>query len=152
MTSNFITPEGLKEFEKELEKRLEKKKEIAKAIKSAKEQGDLSENAEYSAAKGQQAENERRVNWLKCVIEKAHVVEKKGKDQVELGCLVELARENEDDQMTVQVVGTHETDPANGKISHYSPLGQAIIGKKKGEKVEVETPNGKEKYEIKDIK
>ena len=150
--SNFITPEGLKEFEKELVERMEKRKTIAQAIKSAKEQGDLSENAEYSAAKAQQAENERRVNWLNCVIDKAHVVEKKGQDQVDLGCLVELAREDEDDNMTVHVVGTHETDPANGKISHQSPLGQAIIGKKKGDKVEVETPNGKEKYEIKDIK
>lgn len=149
--SNFITPEGLKEFEKELKERLEKRKVIAQAIKSAKEQGDLSENAEYSAAKAQQRENEGRVNWLSCVIDKAHVVEKKGQDQVDLGCLVELARENEDG-MTIQVVGTHETDPTNGKISHQSPLGQAIFGKKKGEKIEVDTPNGKEKYEIKDIK
>lgn len=150
--SNFITPEGLKEFEKELAERLEKRRVIAQAIKSAKEQGDLSENAEYSAAKAQQRENESRVNWLSCVIEKAHVVEKKGEDQVDLGCLVELAKENESEKMTVQVVGTHETDPTNGKISHQSPLGQAMIGKKKGEKIEVETPNGKEKYEIKDIK
>lgn len=149
--TNFITPEGLKEFEKELKGRLEKRKVIAQAIKSAKEQGDLSENAEYSAAKAQQRENESRINWLVCVIDKAHVVEKKGEDQVDLGCLVELARENEDN-MTVQVVGTHETDPTNGKISHQSPLGQAIIGKKKGEKVEVETPNGKQKYQIKNIK
>jgi len=149
--TNFITPDGLKEFEKELKERLEKRRKIAQAIKSAKEQGDLSENAEYSAAKAQQRENESRINWLVCVIDKANVVEKKGQDHVELGCLVDLARENADD-MTVQVVGTHETDPANGKISHQSPLGQAIIGKKKGEAVEVETPNGKEKYQIKDIK
>jgi len=148
---NFITPDGLKEFEKELQERLEKRKVIAQHIKSAKEQGDLSENAEYSAAKAQQRENEGRINWLSCVIDKANVVEKQGEDKVELGCLVELARENADD-MTVRVVGTHETDPTNGKISHQSPLGQAIIGKKKGEDVEVETPNGKEKYKIKDIK
>jgi len=150
--SNFITPEGLKEFEKELVERLGKRKIIAQAIKSAKEQGDLSENAEYSAAKAQQAENERRINWLNCVIEKAHVVEKKGQDQVDLGCLVELAKENQKDSMTVKIVGTHETDPTNGKVSHESPLGKAIIGKKKGEKIEVETPNGKDKYEIKSIK
>ena len=150
--TNFITPQGLKEFEKELAERMEKRKEISLAIKNAKEQGDLSENAEYSAAKAQQRENESRLNWLKCVIEKAHVVEKQGEGQVELGCLVELARENENSKMTIQLVGTHETDPSNGKISHQSPLGQAIIGKKKGEKVEVETPNGKENYEIKDIK
>lgn len=150
--TNFITPEGLKEFEKELAERMEKRKEISLAIKNAKEQGDLSENAEYSAAKAQQRENESRLNWLKCVIEKAHVVEKQGEGQVELGCLVELAREKENSKMTIQLVGTHETDPSNGKISHQSPLGQAIIGKKKGEVVEVETPNGKENYEIKDIK
>jgi len=149
---NFITPEGLKEFEKELAERSEKRRIIAQAIKNAKEQGDLSENAEYSAAKAQQAENERRINWLNCVINKAHVVEKKGQDQVDLGCLVELAGGGKDDNMTVQVVGTHETDPTNGKVSHQSPLGKAIIGKKKGDKIEVETPNGKEKYEIKDIK
>jgi len=149
--TNFITPDGLKEFEKELAERLEKRRTIAQAIKSAKEQGDLSENAEYSAAKAQQRENESRINWLVCVVDKAHVVEKQGEDKVELGCLVELARENADD-MTVRVVGTHETDPTNGKISHQSPLGQAIIGKKKGESVEVDTHNGKEKYEIKEIK
>lgn len=131
--------------------RLERRRKIAQAIKSAKEQGDLSENAEYSAAKAQQRENDARINWLNCVIEKAHVVEKQGEDKVELGCLVELAKENEDN-MTVKVVGIHETNPGNGKISHQSPLGQAIIGKKKGERVEVETPSGKEKYEIKDIK
>jgi|WetSurMetagenome_2_1015567.scaffolds.fasta_scaffold844612_1 transcription elongation factor GreA len=150
--TNFITPAGLKVFEKELAERLEKRRIIAKAIKSAKEQGDLSENAEYSAAKAQQRENEGRINWLVCVIDKANVVEKKGEDKVELGCLVDLARENQEGKMTVQLVGTHETDPANGKISHQSPIGQAIIGKKKGDQVEVETPNGKEKYQIKDIK
>lgn len=151
---NFITPEGLKEFEKEYQERLKKRKEIGKAIKQAKEQGDLSENAEYSAAKAQQAENERKLNWLRCVIEKAHVVEKKGMKEVNLGCLVELEKEEnlKKSRLEVQVVGVHEVDPAKGKISHRSPLGEAIIGKKRGEKIEVKTPNGKEKYEIKDIK
>jgi len=151
--SNFITPEGLKEFERELEERLEIRKEIAQSIKSAKEQGDLSENAEYSEAKSKQGENERRMNWLKCVIKKAQVVEKQGRNNVELGCLVELAKKGSTaSDLSFQIVGTHETNPAKGKISCESPLGKALMGKKKGNEVEFETPNGKEKYKIKEIK
>jgi len=152
--SNLITPEGLKNFEAELAERLERRREIAKAIKSAKEQGDLSENAEYSEAKHQLGENEKRINWLRSVIDRASVVKNNGNGCVGVGCLVELKSGDKkaEDKLTVKIVGTHEVNPREGKISHESPLGKAIIGKKKGEKVEVETPSGKEKYEIRDIK
>lgn len=150
--SNLITPEGLKKFEEELAECLEKRREIAKAVKSAKEQGDLSENAEYSEAKRQLGDNEKRINWLRSVIDRASVVENNGNDCVGVGCSVELERENGKEKVSLEIVGTHEVNPAAGRISHESPLGGAIMGKKKGEKVEVETPNGKEKYEIKNIK
>lgn len=150
--SDLITPEGLKKFEAELADCLEKRREIAKAVKGAKEQGDLSENAEYSEAKRQLGENEKRIGWLRSVIDQAKVVKNSGNNCVGVGCSVELERENGKEKIKLEIVGTHEVDPAAGKISHESPLGGAIIGKKKGDKVEVETPNGKEKYEIKEIK
>jgi len=149
---SLITPEGLKKFEAELAECLKKRREIAKAVKSAKEQGDLSENAEYSEAKRQLGENEKRIGWLRSVIDRASVVKNNGNGCVGLGCSVELERESGKEKIQLEIVGTHEVNPAAGKISHESPLGGAIIGRKKGEKVEVETPNGKERYEIKDIK
>lgn len=151
MTS-LITPEGLEKFKAELKERLERRREIAKAIKSAKEQGDLSENAEYSEAKHQLGENEKRIGWLRSVIDRASVVKNNGNGCVGVGCAVELERENGKEKINLEIVGTHEVNPAAGKISHESPLGLAIVGKKKGEKVEVDTPNGKDKYEIKEIK
>ncbi|MFH1183262.1 MAG: GreA/GreB family elongation factor, partial [Candidatus Moraniibacteriota bacterium] len=75
-----------------------------------------------------------------------------GNGCVGVGCTVSLVRENGQEKVNLEIVGTHEVNPAAGKISHESPLGGAIIGKKKGEKVEVETPNGKEQYEIKEVK
>ena len=150
--TNFITPEGLGKFKQEYQERLERRKKLGKAVKTAKEHGDLSENADYAAAKAQQGENERRLNWLRCVIEKAEVVKKKGMDKVELGCLVELAKQGKkNNALKVRLVGTHEVNPAQGKISHVSPLGKAVLGKKNGEEIEVETQNGKEKYKIKKI-
>ncbi len=153
MSKNFVTPEGLKDFENEHQERLVKRREIAMMIKQAKEQGDLSENAEYSAAKASQAENERRLNWLRCVIEKANVVEKKGMENVNLGCLVDLEIENKGkkEALRIQLVGTHETDPMAGKISCESPLGKALMGKKMGEKVDIQTPSGECVYQIKKI-
>jgi len=150
--SNLITPEGLKKFEAELKERLERRREIAKAIKSAKEQGDLSENAEYSEAKHQLGDNEKRIGWLRNVIDRASVVKNNGNGCVGVGSRVSLERENGKEKIDLEIVGTHEVSPAAGKISHESPLGLAIVGRKKGEKVEVETPNGKEKYKIKEIK
>ncbi len=149
--TNYITQEGLNEFKKELEERLETRKEIARSIKSAKEQGDLSENAEYSAAKGEQAENERRINWLKGIIKKSKVAEKACKEKVEVGCFVELGKEKTGAINKFQVVGTHETNPAAGKISYESPIGRALMGKTVGNKIEVETPMGKDEYLIKSI-
>ena len=153
MSKNFVTPEGLKEFEKEYQDRLVKRREIAMMIKQAKEQGDLSENAEYSAAKAAQAENERKLNWLRCVIEKANVVEKEGMENVNLGCLVDLETQNgaRKESMKIQIVGTHETDPMAGKISCESPLGKALMGRKIGDKVGVQTPKGECIYEVKKI-
>jgi len=148
---SFITKNGLQEFEKEMEERIEKRKKIAKSIKIAKDQGDLSENAEYSAAKGQQAENERRINWLKNIIKKSQVVENSTKDKVVVGCFVELKKIANNNLVSFQIVGTHETNPILGKISCESPLGKALSGKSVGDQIEVETPQGKDEYILRKI-
>ncbi|MBM3256428.1 MAG: transcription elongation factor GreA [Candidatus Moranbacteria bacterium] len=150
--SNLITLEGLNKFKKELEKCLERRIKLGKAIKSAKEHGDLSENADYSAAKAQQSENERRINWLRHTIEKSQVVAGGKKNKVDVGCIVKLCQSHSDKEISVCLVGVPETSPSEGKISHQSPLGKALMGKGKGEKTEVATPQGRKEYIIKDIK
>lgn len=149
--TNFITKRGFDELKEEYEERMKKRKEIAKNIKIAKEQGDLSENAEYSAAKGQQAENERRLNWLKNTIKKSQVVESGDKEKVSVGCFVDLKKASNGSTVSFQIVGTHETNPVLGKISCESPIGKALFGKKVGDKIEVEIPQGKEEYLLKKI-
>ena len=145
----YITPQGLEELKKEFKERTGRRSHIAKAIKQAKEQGDLSENAEYSQAKAQQGENERRMRWLKKAIKSARVVQKSNGEAIDIGATVKI--EKGKNTITVQVVGTHETNPAEGKISCESPLGKSLIGKTKGEKVSVETPSGSEVYLIRSV-
>jgi len=145
----YITPQGLEELKKELGERVGRRSQIAKAIKQAKDQGDLSENAEYSQAKSQQGENERRMRWLKKAIKGARVVQKSNGEAIDIGSTVEIKKGK--GTITVQIVGTHETNPAKGKISCESPLGKAILGKTKGDKVSVETPSGGEVYLIENV-
>ena len=149
---NLITLEGLNKFKEELEERLERRKKLGKAIKSAKEHGDLSENADYSAAKAQQGENEKRINWLRRTIEKSQVVAGGKKNKVDVGCVVKLCQSHSGQDLSVCLVGTSEVNPGEGKISHESPLGKALMGKGKGDKTQVDTPQGKEEYTIKEIK
>ncbi len=147
--ANYITKDGLSKLKKELEERKTvTRKEIAKAIKEAKEQGDLSENAEYTEAKRQQRENESRIIKLENIIRTSKVISKKsGGNQVEVGAKIEV--DNQGNLFVFEIVGSNEADPANGKISNESPLGKAFLGKKLGDKFEVKLPNGKEVvYEI----
>ena len=149
----YITQEGLEKLETELEDRKRKtRREIAEAIKEAKEQGDLSENAEYTEAKHQQRENETRIMELENIIRTAKVVENKGQNgSVQIGSEVEV--EIKDKKMTFNIVGSNEADPLGGKISNESPIGKAFLGKKKGEKFDVVLPNGrKANYKILSIK
>lgn len=150
--SRLITKEGLKKLNDELDERKGKvRQEIAQAIKEAKEQGDLSENAEYSEAKRQQGENESRIAELEMVIKDSKVVEHNdGINVIQMGSKVKVKFNG--CEMEFQIVGSNEADPGSFKISNESPLGKAFMDRKKGDKVEVDTPSGKIKYAILDVK
>jgi transcription elongation factor GreA len=146
--AKIFTPEGLKTLQTELEERKTKiRHEIADAIKEAKEQGDLSENAEYSEAKNHQNENESRIAELESML-KDSVVAEKHKSTETIGMGSKLAVKVGGKEFNFEIVGSNEVDPAAGKISNESPLGQAFLGKGKGDKVEVTTPAATVKYEI----
>jgi len=149
MTDRYITPEGLEKIRKELEERKTTiRQEIASSIKEAKEQGDLSENAEYSAARQRQGENEARIAELEVMIKTMKVAEKSGNTScVGFGSTVSVKMES-GKEMAFTIVGTNEVDPASGKISNESPLGKAFIDKCEGDTAEVETPSGTMKYSI----
>jgi transcription elongation factor GreA len=150
--SRLITKEGFKKIQDELEERKTKiRQEIAQAIKEAKEQGDLSENAEYSEAKRQQGENESRIAELEMAIKDSKIVEHDSKNSgIQMGSCVKVKFNGS--EMEFQIVGSNEADPGKFKISNESPMGKAFMEKEKGDKVEVETPAGKMKYSILDVK
>lgn len=146
-----LTEEGLKKIQEELEfRKTVTRQEIARSIKEAKEQGDLSENAEYSSARQRQGENESRIIELETFVKNACVVKKNsGSTIVQLGSKVSIRAGG--NSMELEIVGTNEVDPSRGKISDQSPMGRAFMGKEKGDKVIVETPAGKTKFEILEI-
>jgi len=148
----LITKEGLKKLQDELdERKTTLRHSISQAIKEAKEQGDLSENAEYAEAKSQQNENESRIAELEMILKDSQVVEKgKANGHVQIGSIVGV--EFNGRKMDFNIVGSNEADPANFKISNESPLGKSFMGKKKGDFVEVATPGGIVKYEILQVK
>jgi transcription elongation factor GreA len=148
----YISEEGLAELEAELEHlRTVKRREIAERIKEAKALGDLSENAEYQEAKEAQAANEGRIAELEDLIRRAVVIKKRGGlERVWIGSTVEVKSGAK--RRTFTIVGSEESDPDKGFISNESPLGQAFLGKKVGDEIEIETPAGKVKYKILAIK
>mgnify|MGYP000912413346 CR=1 FL=1 len=150
--ARLITKEGLKKLQDELEhRRTQIRQEIAKAIKEAKEQGDLSENAEYSEAKSQQSENETRIAELEMAIKNSQVVEKSEQSaNVGIGSTVTVKFNGS--EMDFEIVGSNEADPVQRKISNESPLGKAFMGRAKGDEVEVATPKGMIKYKILNVK
>jgi transcription elongation factor GreA len=147
----LITREGLKKLQDELEERKTKvRQRIAQAIKEAKEQGDLSENAEYAEAKHQQNENENRVAALEAIIKDSEVVEHdKTVIGIQIGSKVKVKFNGS--EMEFQIVGSNEADPVNLKISNESPMGRAFMGRIKGDSVDVLTPVGKRRYKILDV-
>ncbi len=146
--ARIYTEEGLKKLRDELEERKTKTRQaIAEAIKEAKEQGDLSENAEYSEAKHRQNENETRIAELEAMLKDSVVAaKKKSASVVDIGSRVTVRLNGKEIEFVI--VGSNEVDPASGKISNESPLGKEFMGKGKGDKVEVAAPAGKVKYEI----
>ena len=152
MTVQYISKEKKKELEKELEYlKTEKRMEIAEALETARGFGDLSENAEYHEARRAQAELEARIKEIENLLANAKVVSGSSKkDTVQIGATVVVKKGNK--KIEYQIVGVAEADILENKISNESPLGSALLGKKKGDEVEVETPNGKDKYKIVEIK
>ena len=149
----YLTKDGFEKLRDELEERKNQiRREIAKSIKEAKEQGDLSENAEYAEAKSQQRENESRIMQLENIVRTSKVILKNGNEK-EAGVGSTIEAESKGKKMMFKIVGSNEANPANGKISNESPIGRAFIGKKNGEKVSVLLPNGKKiDYKILKVK
>lgn len=148
-----MSKEKLKELERELEElRTVKRKEIAEDLKYAKSLGDLSENAEYHEARNSQAIMESRIIELENMIKNAEIVVPHHSEAVEIGSVVTVLKENnQKSKNTYEIVGSGEADTAAGKISNESPLGQAMMGRKKGEEFEFETPGGKVSYTVLDV-
>lgn len=150
--SKVFTEEGLKKLLSELEERRTKvRQEIAEAIKEAKEQGDLSENAEYSEAKRRQNENEMRIAELEAELKESVVAAPPKKSSVvQVGSKLTVKVHGK--EMMFEIVGSNEVDPSRGLISSESPLGKEFMGKGKGEVVSVAAPAGTVKYEILSVK
>lgn len=144
-----LTKEGFEEFKKEQNALQEQRKGAVKNLSQARELGDLSENGFYKAAKSELRRIDGRLNFLSYLLKTAHVVEHQQSDNVVVGSSVSVFDGNV--ERTFYIVGSYESNPASGKISGYSPIGKALIGKKVGEKVEVVTPNGIATYDIKQI-
>lgn len=151
---NILTYAGLKKLEEELhDLKVNKRKEIAGKIKEAREQGDLSENAEYDAAKDEQRDIEAQITELEAILSNAEIIQDtdKSKDKVKMESCVKLHDLEYDEDIEYTIVGSSEADILNNKISNESPLGAALIGKKVGEIVTVEAPIGEIQYEIIEI-
>lgn len=145
-----LTQNGVDELQAELAGLVAKRAEIAEAIKYARELGDLSENAEYQSARADQEKNELRIAEIDNILQNVEIIKKpRGDSKVQLGSTVKL--KNEKSTKEFQVVGTVEADPLNGKISDESPIGQALLGKKEGETVEIVTPAETNTYKVVDI-
>ena len=153
MNKQFITSEGLEKLKQELEElKTVRRQEISKRIQRAKEMGDLSENAEYSEAKDEQAMNETRIMEIEETIKNVTTIDDRhlNSDVVHIGSTLTVKCDGETKKFTI--VGSNEANPSEGKISNETPLATAFLGHKAGDKVEVETPSGKTKYEIVNIK
>ncbi len=151
---NMLTYEGLKKLEDELQDlKVNKRQEVAQKIKEAREQGDLSENAEYDAAKDEQRDIEARIEEIEKILKNAEVVDEDEFDSetINFGSEVTLFDVDMDEEITYKIVGSTEADVLKGKISNESPLGVALMKKKKGDKVVVEAPNGNFEYKILNI-
>jgi transcription elongation factor GreA len=142
-----LTEEGVAELQAELARLINERSEVAERIKTAREFGDLAENAEYQVARQEQEKNESRISELEHIIANVEIIKSsKGDSKVRLGSKVTL--EGSGKKKEFQVVGTVEADPLEGKISDESPIGQALMGKKVGEAVEIKTPAETSTYKI----
>ena len=153
-SKTVLTKEGLQKYEEELMNlKVNRRKEVAEKIKVAREQGDLSENADYDAAKDEQSEIEKRIVELEAILKNAEIADIEitatGSDAANVGCEITLFDIEFDEEVTYKIVGSSEADSRKGKISNESPVGAGLIGHRAGETVEIPLPSGDTaKYEI----
>lgn len=149
MSTQYLTKAGKQELQTELERLITiKRPEIARRLKSAIEMGDLSENAEYVATKEEQGFMEGRIQEIEYILANAEIIETKGGyDIVSIGAKVTI-QEDDFPEEVYHLVGSQEADPGNGRISNESPIGRALLGKKVGDTIQVETPGGKINFKI----
>ena len=148
---NILTKDGLESLENELHfLKVERRQEVAQKIKEAREQGDLSENAEYDAAKDEQRDIEARIEEIENILKNAEIVsdDEVNSDKISIGCTVRLKDLDENEEYEYKIVGSTEANVLNGLISNESPVGAALIGKKRNNKVEVETPSGIIRFKV----
>lgn len=151
---NILTYEGLRKYEEELQElKVVKRQEVAQKIKEAREQGDLSENAEYDAAKDEQRDIEARIEELEKILKNAEVIDEDevDLDKISIGCRVKILDMEYNEELEYKIVGSTEANSLKGKISNESPVGKALIGAKTGDVVEVETQAGALKYKVLEI-
>ena len=151
---NILTYQGLQKLEDELQNlKVVRRKEVAQKIKEAREQGDLSENAEYDAAKDEQRDIEARIEQIEKILKNAEVVveEEVDLDKINIGCQVKILDMEFDEELDYKIVGSTEANSLKGKISNESPVGRALIGAKTGDIVRVETPGGELEYQVLEI-
>ena len=147
----ILTYTGLKALENELEElKVVRRKEVAQKIKEAREQGDLSENAEYDAAKDEQRDIETRIEEIEKILKNADVVDEEevDLDKISVGCTVLLYDEEFEEEVEYKIVGSTEANSLSGKISNESPLGRALLGKAVGDEVVVEAQAGTMEYKV----
>lgn len=151
---NILTYEGLQKLEEELQDlKVVKRREIAQKIKEAREQGDLSENAEYDAAKDEQRDIEARIEEIEAILKNAEVVveDEVDLDKISVGCKVRILDIEFDEELEYKIVGSTEANSLKGKISNESPLGRALLGARVGDEVKVEAPVGELSYKVLEI-
>ena len=148
---NILTYEGLRQLEEELQDlKVNKRKEVAEKIKEAREKGDLSENAEYDAAKDEQRDIEARIEEIDKILRNAEVVVEEDVDvnKINIGCKVRLLDVEYEDELEYKIVGSTEANSLKGKISNESPVGKALMGAKVGDLISVETQAGMVQYKV----
>jgi transcription elongation factor GreA len=152
--ASYLTAEGAEELRLELDRLIKvRRPELAQKLKEAVAQGDLKENADYHDTKEQQAFVEGRIQYLENILRSAVIINNNGaKDVVGLGAEVTIREEGVDEDETYLIVGAAEANPREGKISHESPIGAALIGQKKGAVIQVDTPGGVTKFKIRQIR
>lgn len=151
---NILTYQGLQKLEEELQNlKVVRRKEVAQKIKEAREQGDLSENAEYDAAKDEQRDIEARIEDIEKILKNAEVVveEEVELDKISIGCKVKILDVEENEELEYKIVGSTEANSLKGKISNESPVGKALLGAKIGDVVKVETHVGELGYKVLEI-